>query len=359
MSLIPPRRLSCGLVERRGRASLLLAEASTRVDPLGKPATLSVMRKLVATKGPLNDTTPEALAAALAAGSQGFWLDIESPTDDDYVLLEKTFGFHPLTIEDARHQNQRPKLEEYAHYDFIVVFTGGRVDGALEMQEHHIYLAPQYLVSLHIDPSPSLAALRDRIEGAPELLDRGVPFLFYLVVDQLVDSLFPLLDEIDEDSDGLQDKILDNPDTAQLAQIQKMKHSVVELRRVLGAQRDVFLALTTHAIGGHDDLNLYFRDVYDHLVRQYETADAQRDLLSSAMDIYLSTVSNRLNDVMRRLTVIATLFMPLSFITGFFGMNFAWLVARITTLGSFILVLVLMCATVGVQFSYFRRRRWV
>jgi len=106
-------------------------------------------------------------------------------------------------------------------------------------------------------------------------------------------------------------------------------------------------------------MTVYFRDVYDHIVRQYETVDSLRDLLTSAMDVYLSTVSNRLNDVMRRLTVIATLFMPLTFITGFFGMNFAWLVNHITGLGTFALGITLMLITVAIQFLYFRRRGWV
>ena len=124
--------------------------------------------------------------------------------------------------------------------------------------------------------------------------------------------------------------------------------------------RDVFQRLTTHAIGEQSqDMSLYFRDVYDHMVRQYETVDSLRDLLTSAMDVYLSTVSNRLNDVMRRLTVIATLFMPLSFITGFFGMNFAWLVNHITGPATFGLGIGLLLATVAMQFLYFRRRGWV
>jgi magnesium transporter len=143
--------------------------------------------------------------------------------------------------------------------------------------------------------------------------------------------------------------------------IAHLKRAVVDLRKVLGAQRDVFQRLTSHAITeqGGQEMSIYYRDVYDHIVRQYETADSLRDLLTSTMDVYLSTVSNRLNDVMRRLTVIATLFMPLSFITGFFGMNFAWLVNHITTTGAFALGITAMLGTVLMQFLYFRRRGWV
>jgi magnesium transporter len=137
---------------------------------------------------------------------------------------------------------------------------------------------------------------------------------------------------------------------------------VIDLRKVLGAQRDVFQRLTTHTVGfeGGQDMTIYYRDVYDHIIRQYETVDSLRDLLTSAMDVYLSTVSNRLNQVITRLTVFATLFLPLTFITGFFGMNFAWLVAHIAPAWTFwVLAVGVMLATTALQLLYYRRRGWI
>lgn len=316
------------------------------------------MRQLITTAGPLAEPTPEALGKSLQAGEQGFWLDIEDPDESDYALLKDTFGFHPLTLEDIRHQNQRPKLDEYEGYAFVVLFAADWEGGEVRIREHHLYLSRRYLVSVHIEPSPELATLRTRIRATPELTRRSLSFLFYLVVDKLVDALFPVLDAIDTEADVLEDSIVEQPTTEALKQIYSLKRAVVSLRKVLGAQRDLFQRLTTHSLA-EQDMTVYFRDVYDHILRQYETVDSLRDLLTSAMDVYLSTVSNRLNDILRRLTVIATLFLPLTFISGFFGMNFGWLINHISGAGAFALCIALMLATVAGQFIYFRRNGWV
>ena len=177
-------------------------------------------------------------------------------------------------------------------------------------------------------------------------------------MDKLVDQVFTVIDQLDAETDALEDAILARDNREALGQIYGLKRAVVDLRKVLGAQRDLFQRLITQSLD-EQEMTLYFRDVYDHLIRQYETVDSLRDLLTGAMDVYLSTVSNRLNDVMRRLTVIATLFMPLTFITGFFGMNFLWLVSHISTFGAFMVGIGLMVATVMGQFVYFRRSGWV
>ena len=316
------------------------------------------MRQLIAVPGTLKEPSAQALEKALEVGKQGFWLDIENPDESDYAILLEIFHFHPLTLEDIRHQNQRPKLEEYGDYTFAVLFSAVWENDKLQILEHHLYISKRFLVSVHLEPSPELTELHKRLKETPELTGRGLPFLFYLVVDKLVDGVFGVIDKLDEGTDALEDAILERNNREVLAQIYTLKRAVVELRKVLGAQRDLFQRLTTQSID-EKEMTLYFRDVYDHVVRQYETVDSLRDLLTSAMDVYLSTVSNRLNDVMRRLTVIATLFMPLTFITGFFGMNFLWLVNHITTFGAFMVGIGLMVATLMIQFVYFRRSGWV
>jgi magnesium transporter len=316
------------------------------------------MRRLITAPGPLIEPSAQALETALEANDQGFWLDIENPEEPDYALLQEIFHFHPLTLEDIRHENQRPKLEEYGDYSFAVLFTADWSGTELKIREHHLYISKHYLVSVHLEPSPELEQIHQRLKAAPELTKRGLPFLFYLVVDKLVDQVFTVIDQLDAATDSLEDAILARDNREALGQIYGLKRAVVDLRKVLGAQRDLFQRLTTQSLD-EQEMTLYFRDVYDHVVRQYETVDSLRDLLTSAMDVYLSTVSNRLNEIMRRLTVIATLFMPLTFITGFFGMNFLWLVNHISTFGAFLVGIGLMVATLMVQFLYFRRSGWV
>ncbi|HEY8736598.1 MAG TPA: magnesium/cobalt transporter CorA [Candidatus Dormibacteraeota bacterium] len=316
------------------------------------------MRRLITAPGALTEPTAQALETALEANDQGFWLDIENPDEPDYALLQEIFHFHPLTLEDIRHENQRPKLEEYGEYSFAVLFTADWSGQELKIREHHLYISKRYLVSVHLEPSPELEQIHQRLKATPELTKKGLPFLFYLVVDKLVDEVFTVIDQLDAATDTLEDAILARDNREALGQIYGLKRAVVDLRKVLGAQRDLFQRLTTQSLD-EQEMTLYFRDVYDHVVRQYETVDSLRDLLTSAMDVYLSTVSNRLNEIMRRLTVIATLFMPLTFITGFFGMNFLWLVNHISTFGAFMVGIGLMVATLMAQFLYFRRSGWV
>ena len=230
----------------------------------------------------------------------------------------------------------------------MVLFAAELEGTRVQIREHHLYLSSQYLVSVHMEPSAPLDRLRERIKANPDLAHRSLPYLFYLVVD----------DATDEVEDG----IIQRPDTTALSELSDLKRAVVDLRKVLGAQRDVFQRLTTRAVGetGDQEMSIYYRDVYDHLVRQYETVDSLRDLLSTSMDVYLSNVSNRLNLRITRLTVFATLFLPLTFLTGFFGMNFAWLVSHIMPAWTFwVLAVGVMAVTTIGQLAYYRRRGWI
>jgi len=292
---------------------------------------------------------------------QGFWLDIEAPDDSDYELLETTFNFHPLTIEDIRHQDQRPKVDEYPDYNFSVLFVADLVGDELALREHHLFVGAHYLVTVHQEPSPELKQLQERIHKSPELAHDKPSFLTYLAIDTIIDATFPVLDKLDDVVDALEDDITNKATRQSLARIYNLKHTVSELRRFLGAQRDVFQKLTTHGIHlQQDDMTLYYRDVYDHMIRQYETADSLRDLLTGAMDVYLSTVSNRLNETTKALTVIASLFLPLSFLTGFYGMNFAYLVTVLESpYLAFVIGVVTMLGAVAIQLYFFKRRGWL
>jgi magnesium transporter len=322
------------------------------------------VRTLITTKGAsLDDPSDKAIAARLkVCHEDGFWLDIQGPGEADFALLEKVFGFHHLTIEDIQHQDQRPKLEEYKGYTFIVIFTGTLTpDDDVKFQEHHMFLSKDYLVTVRDDPTEIVTMLAARIRKNPELTKGNPGFLTYLVIDQLVDSLFPLLETLDDRIDNLEDQILGNATPELLAEIYKLKHQVIELRKFIGAQRDLFQRLITHSIDIHgDELTLYWRDVHDHLIRQYETVDSLRDLLTGALDVYLSTVSNRLNNTMKALTVIASIFLPISFLTGFYGMNFLFLTGTLETpTQAFFIGIGTMILSVAVQLYFFRRRGWL
>lgn len=320
------------------------------------------MRTLVTTRGGFHEPTKKTLKDhLLKCHEEGFWLDIEAPEDDDYEILSTAFGFHPLTIEDIRSGNQRPKLEEFKDYSFMILFEATLIEGKLGFEEYFLFLARDYLVTVHIEPQPMLTELRKRIEAQPEMAKDRPAFLTYLVVDEIVDANFPILDQLDDMIDELEDTIIDRADPEQLKTIYTMKHDITRLRQLLGAQRDLFQRLVSGSLGPDDrEMALYYRDVYDHIIRQYETVDSLRDLLTGAMDVYLSTVSNRLNVTMKALTVIASLFLPLTFLTGFYGMNFAYLtqVLEPPYVAFWIGVGTMVVAT-GIQLWFFRRRGWI
>jgi len=320
------------------------------------------MRILLTTAGQTPATRIENITKCFnEAHEAGFWLDIEAPDKADYDLLQDVFKFHPLTIEDIQHQDQRPKVDEYPDYNFTVLFVAEWSHDDIVLREHHLFVGPHYLISVHQEPSQQLKALQDRIHKSPELTHGKPAFLTYLVIDNLVDANFPVLDMLDDEVDALEDQITEKANTEQLNRIYHLKHSVTDLRRFLGAQRDVFQALITHGIHlQQQDMTLYYRDVYDHIVRQYETVDSLRDLLTGAMDVYLSTVSNRLNQTTKALTVIASLFLPLSFLTGFYGMNFTYLTQVLETpYAAFAFGVATMVLATLFQLYLFKRRGWL
>jgi len=320
-------------------------------------------RTLVTAQG-VRDHPDDAviLSAFRACETAGFWLDIAAPDSADYELLERGLGFHALTIEDIRQRNQRPTFEDFERYSFAILF-GARCDHhGLTFVEYGLYAAPHYCVSVHHEPSQALETFLDRFRQhgqAPGDHD-APPMYSYLVMDQVVDGMFEVLDAIDGEVDDLMDAIIAGRTGSTLVEITKLKRRVSELRRVLGAQQDLFQRLVTHVVSaGKRDVAPYYRDVYDHVIRQYDMVDSLRDLLSSAMDVHLSSVSNRLNSTVKALTVIASLFLPLTFLTGFFGMNFAALVDTIKEPWTFAAALGVMGVSVVVQLALFRRRGWI
>ena len=254
------------------------------------------------------------------------WIDLQAQDAPQLALLAERFKLHPLTIEDCAHFGQRPKLESYNDYLFLVThgfnLNGDRCED-LDTHELHTFISHRYLITVHADPLPALEEVWRRVCDEPALLLRGPDFIAYLIADQIVDTFFPLLDRIAEQIDNIEDSVLQKPGAAKLTDIFELKRLLVTMRKVLSPQRDVFAMLSKRGderIG--ERTSLYFRDVYDHLLRIHETVEGARDLLGNALDAYLWSASQRTNEIMKRLTLLSAIFMPLAFITGFFGQNF-------------------------------------
>jgi len=288
-----------------------------------------------------------------------WWLDLHSPTEEVLGLLGEVFGFHALAIEDATSFGQRPKLEEYDDFVFLVVY--GAAPDEDDLVEVHCFYSDRFLVTVRRDDCPAFAEARERHGRRPDRL-REPLLVLYQVVDGLVDSFFPLLTTVDEFIDAVEDAIFTAPDQEQLRRIFLVKRRVVALRRIVAPQRDLVASLASGvaALPGHSaESERLFRDVYDHLIRLTDTIDSYRDLLTGSVDAYLSTVSNRLNDVTKQLAVIATIFLPLTFLTGFFGQNFRWLVDVIGGEVDFwVLAVGLQVVALAGLLVLFRRRGW-
>ncbi|HZI11704.1 MAG TPA: magnesium/cobalt transporter CorA [Myxococcus sp.] len=261
------------------------------------------------------------------------WVDVQEPTEAEMGRLAERFGLHKLAVEDCLHLDQRPKLEEYPNHQFIVLqgFTIASKDVCdLTLHEHHFFLAQDWVISVHELPFKGHETVVKRVREDPKgTLERGTDFVLYLMADTLVDAQFPILDSFSDELEDLEVAIFEKPDPEQLQRIFAMKRMLVTVRRVLSPQRDVVGMLARRGINHvNDKTTIYFRDVYDHLVRLYEQIDAGRDIIGNVMDGYLSMVGQKTNDITKQLTIFSTLFLPLSFIVGFFGQNFDALSAK-------------------------------
>lgn len=275
----------------------------------------------------------------LLAHDEYFWLDIDEPGEEEVEFLAETFHFHPLALEDMRKRGQRPKLEDYDEYVFLVYYGAGEkagAEGEVELQEVHAFISGGYIVTSHAGPIEALAEARQRMKAQPP---RSEQFVVYRVLDGLTDSFFPVLERLDDELERLDEEIFDEPSPAHLERITQLRRQLVELRRVATPQRDLLARGTDDILeipGLQADSREYFRDIYDHAIRISEQIDSFRDLLSGSRDAYLSTVSNRLNQITTQLTVVATIFLPLSFLVGFFGQNFGWMVRNISSQADFL-----------------------
>ncbi|QSQ26963.1 magnesium/cobalt transporter CorA [Pyxidicoccus parkwayensis] len=261
------------------------------------------------------------------------WIDVQQPTEEVMARLAEQFGLHKLAVEDCLHLDQRPKLEEYPNHLFIVLqgFTVASKDVCdVTLHEHHFFLAQDWLISVHELHFPGFDTVLKRVKDDPKAtMGRGMDFILYMLADGLVDAQFPILDSFSDELEDLEVEIFERVDKSHLQRIFEMKRMLVTVRRVLSPQRDVVGLLSRRGIPHiHEKTTLYFRDVYDHLVRLYEQIDAGRDIVGNVMDGYLSMVANKTNDITKQLTIFATLFLPLSFIVGFFGQNFEQLNSR-------------------------------
>ena len=275
------------------------------------------------------------------------WHDLRNSNDPELQVLAEKFRLHPLHVEDCLHGKQRAKVEEGADYIFVVLQTANVTgEGEVQLSNLAVFLGQEYLITVPESECPRLRAAMDKLHATAH--EMRSDHLFYKILDEGVDAFVPVLDWFDEDIDGLEEAVLEKPSPATLQRIFKVKRSLIELRRVLSNMRDVASHLQRMETGLiHRDLWPFLRDVYDHLARNLDMVEMQRDLLTGAMDIYLSSVANRTNEVMKVLTVLGTIALPSIVISGFFGMNTKQLPWIDSPYGTAIAVSLMVVSTTG------------
>lgn len=309
------------------------------------------------------DLDAAALAQALRDGSGTIWLDFQAePLECCQPLLEKVFGFHPLAVDDALRETHVPKIDDWDRYLYIVVHAldFNHTTSEVDTLELDLFLGPGYLVTHHDQPLAAVEHVWSALERDPQRLAGGAVRLTYRLLDDLVAGYLPAMEEIEDAIEALEDEIIGAPGPHLLGRVFTLKRSLLQLRRILAPQREVLSRMArddyTAIDPGH---RVFFRDIYDHLVRLYDIGEGLRDVVNGAMEIYLSVVNNRMNEVMKTLTIITTLFMPLSFITGFFGMNFFQAVLPLdawTGWVAFALALAVLLLTPIGMYLWMRRR---
>ena len=315
----------------------------------------------------VTDLTPEGFPAALQDEQGVLWVDFsnEEPEHAESILIH-TFGFHPLAVDDALHETHVPKVDDWEQYLYIAMhaisYTGGDAD--VDAIELDIFLGEHYIVTHHDEPIQALNRVWDTCLRDPRYFKRGADHILYELTDGLIVDYMDVVEALDEEIETVENLVMGRPAPDIVQRIFTLKRITLRLRRVLSPLREVLnkLARDDYAVIDARD-RVYFRDVYDHLVRLHDISESLRDLVGGVLDTYLSVINNRMNEIMKTLTLITTLFMPLSFLVGFFGMNYFQPTSQdlLPWTGniSFIITMIIIMLTPVIMFSWMRHRRWM
>jgi magnesium transporter len=316
------------------------------------------------------DWPREGIAQAIADRKGTLWVDIENAETASHqeaeALLRDVFGFHALAVEDAIDESHIPKIDDWGEYVYLV-FHGTSIDprtDELRLHELDIFLGPNYVVTYHTEPLLFLDQDRKSIERDPrDRLQHGADHLLVRFLERAVDQSLESIEHLDDRVDTVQNQVIADPRPKTLETIFRLKRSAVRLQKIFNPQREVLNRLARDPYKPiRAEHRVYFRDVYDHVVRIHDISESLRDLIAGTLETYLSVMSNRTNDIMKTLTMVTVMFMPMSFLVGFFGMNFfgetlafqSPLPKRLLFFGS----LLIMCISPSLMWVYMRRKKW-
>ena len=312
----------------------------------------------------LEEIEPARVKELVAAKDHIVWIDVIAPTPEEFATLTAEFNFHALAVEDAMKRHQRSKIDEYDDYYFLVLYALTTIQPSPDKcpnvvaEEISIFLGEGYLVTVHSGNVPVMEEAAQRWTQLQEEISPHSGTLLYAIIDSIVDRYFEVVDVLAEQLDIIEEQIFERFDTTLSREILALRKELLTIRRVLTPERDVINTLLRRDLPLlQADLTVYLQDVYDHILRVTETVDTYRDLLSGTLDAYLSTVSNELNQVMKKLTVFSTILMSATLVAGVYGMNFLYM-PELAQRWGYPFALGLMLAIAVSLGIYFRRRGW-
>jgi len=300
------------------------------------------------------------ICGAYSGRAGNTWIDVTGVSDSAVLQeLGRTYHLHALALEDVQNLRERPKIETYEGQKFVV-FRLARISGSVSMEQVSAFLVGSTLITFQEDPIDPWEAVRTAIRGgAGRVRSAGADYLLYSLIDVALDEVFPVIEQLGDQLEDLEQAVIDHPTPETLGLIFSLKRELLMLRKTVWPEREVVLGLQQDLSGLiKDETKLYLRDAYDHAVQLMDMLETYRDLASNMLDAYLSSLSNRMNDIMKTLTIISTIFVPLTFIVGLYGMNFRHF-PEIEWRYGYLFVWVVMVVVVIILFRYYRRKRWI
>lgn len=316
---------------------------------------------LFSKEGIKEDVPLEEWQSQMKEASCLLWADVRSAKRDELDHLAQLFNLHPVAIESCLDRYRRPHLYEFSDHFYInlTVIKKGGANG-YRGAELHLFAGANWLITVSRDPASNAVqeALNDYLQN-PSICDRGPMYAVYLITEDLVETYYPIIESLDDSADRLEDEMIEKADKELMKELFLLKRHGYELRKLLGPQRDILNELSRRDFPFIEGENkIYFQDTYNRMIRIFDMLDTVREILSGTMDIYLSSVSNRLNEIVKVLTIAATILMTLALITGFYGMNFTHL-PWLTSPNAFRNMLLLMLVITAGMLWWFKRKDWL
>jgi magnesium transporter len=289
-------------------------------------------------------------------GISWYWVDFDCPNQDEITYLESHFHFHPLAIEDCLHFLQRPKLDHYEDYNFFVLHSLN--PQSMDAEEIDIFLADSFIVTFHLKPQIEIDTVKTHLLNNPDSLKKGPVYVNYKIIDKITDQYFPTIFQIEDSLSNLENNTKGLSSHVLMDELFDIRSDLLKIRKTIVPMRDLLYRIVgTDKIVNNKQLMAYYKDIYDHLLKLFDMVESNREMTSDIRDSYISINSYRMNNIMKTLTVITTIFMPLTFIAGVYGMNFDRIPELHWSLGYYA-VLILML-TIGVSmYLWFKKKGW-